>query len=52
MIDAFDFQAPWGWLDRLPERLFLNAYMRKFLQQRADALKSMAENESWCAHLT
>lgn len=51
MIDEFTFQAPWGLLGRLAERWFLTTYMRKFLQQRALALKSMAEGRTWRNYL-
>ena len=51
MIDEFTFQAPWGLLGRLAERCFLTAYMRKFLQQRAHVLKSIAEGEAWREYL-
>lgn len=43
MVDEFDFSAPLGVLGRVAEQLFLTAYLRRFLQRRAAALKRMAE---------
>ncbi len=43
MLDVFTYEAPYGWLGKLAEGLFLTAYMRRFLQKRADSLKAHAE---------
>jgi ligand-binding SRPBCC domain-containing protein len=51
MKDEFRFTAPFGFLGRLAECLFLTSYMRKFLTKRATALKSMAESEKWRIYL-
>lgn len=45
MVDVFDFNAPWGALGLLAERLFLTAYLFRFLETRAHALKRLAESE-------
>jgi hypothetical protein len=50
MKDEFQFTAPFGFLGRLAERLFLAHYMTRFLTQRAAALKSMAESDEWRSH--
>ncbi len=43
MRDAFDYRAPLGVLGRIADALFLERYMTKFLTQRANALKRLAE---------
>jgi ligand-binding SRPBCC domain-containing protein len=45
MIDSFDFTSPLGVLGKMADRLFLEAYMRKFLLIRNEYLKDMAEAE-------
>jgi ligand-binding SRPBCC domain-containing protein len=47
MRDIFEFTAPLGPLGWLAEKLFLTAYMKKFLVQRNAKLKSMAESDQW-----
>ena len=47
MRDSFEFTAPLGPLGWLAEKLFLTAYMKKFLLQRNGALKAMAESDGW-----
>lgn len=41
--DVFDFAAPLGPLGRIAEALFLERYMRRFLEVRMDVLKQLAE---------
>ena len=43
MIDRFEFVTPLGWLGRIADILFLEAYLRRFLGTRAAELKRMAE---------
>ena len=43
MRDVFDYAAPLGPLGWIAERLFLTAYMRRFLEARNDVLKAVAE---------
>jgi len=47
MHDEFHFTAPLGILGRIAERAFLTRYMRRFLEQRALALKTLAESGEW-----
>jgi len=47
MVDVLDYAAPWGPLGRLAERLFLTAYLARFLRQRAQVLKRLAESDDW-----
>lgn len=45
--DIFDYNAPFGIFGRFAERLFLSAYMRRFLTGRLHALKALAESDNW-----
>jgi ligand-binding SRPBCC domain-containing protein len=45
MIDIFEYTAPLGPLGRLADALFLQRYMRTFLQQRNAYLKQVAQQE-------
>lgn len=45
--DVFDFDAPLGPLGWLAERLFLERYMRRFLETRLRLLKEVAEGSDW-----
>jgi len=47
MRDVFDYRAPLGPLGWLAERLFLTAYMRRFLLTRLRELKALAESDDW-----
>lgn len=47
MVDVFDYTAPLGWLGKIADGLFLEAYMRRFLLQRNDILKAVAESDRW-----
>lgn len=44
--DVFDYRAPLGPLGWLAERLFLSAYMRRFLLTRMRELKALAESNA------
>ena len=45
MIDRFSYQSPYGLLGRIADRLFLEKYMRKFIINRAQELKRIAERK-------
>jgi ligand-binding SRPBCC domain-containing protein len=47
MVDVIDYAAPGGSLGWLAERLFLTAYLTRFIQRRGLALKRLAESEDW-----
>jgi ligand-binding SRPBCC domain-containing protein len=49
--DVFTYRAPLGPLGWLAERLFLTAYMRRFLRARLYALKALAESPGWAEFL-
>jgi hypothetical protein len=51
MIDRFEFQSPLGVLGRAFDRLFLYGYLHRFLIQRNEALKQMAESREWERYL-
>jgi ligand-binding SRPBCC domain-containing protein len=44
MRDVFDFTAPLGPLGTLVDRVILTAYLRRFLENRAQSLKQLAES--------
>ena len=45
--DVFEYNAPLGLLGRAAERLFLTAYMRRFLLVRLESLRDLAESDAW-----
>ena len=45
--DVLDYRAPRGPLGWLAERLFLSAYMRRFLLTRMRELNALAESDAW-----
>lgn len=49
--DVFDYRAPFGPLGWLAERLFLSAYMERFLLTRLRELKALAESDAWAEFL-
>jgi ligand-binding SRPBCC domain-containing protein len=51
MRDVMEFSAPLGPLGWLAERLFLAAYMRRFLESRNRVLKAVAESGEWTKYL-
>jgi ligand-binding SRPBCC domain-containing protein len=46
MRDVFDFTAPFGVLGTLVDKLVLTAYLSRFLENRAQALKQLAESDA------
>lgn len=51
MLDRFEFQSPFGLLGHFFDRLFLTAYMRRFLIRRNEILKKLAESYGWHRYL-
>lgn len=47
LIDIFSYEAPYGSLGRLAERLFLTRYMKTLLETRNKTIKEYAESEKW-----
>ena len=46
MIDVFEYQSPLGIIGKLADVLFLKKYMTKFLMQRNQEIKSVAEKKA------
>jgi ligand-binding SRPBCC domain-containing protein len=51
MTDLFTYEAPFGVLGALAERLFLTRHMKKFLLQRNETIKRAAEGGDWKKYL-
>jgi ligand-binding SRPBCC domain-containing protein len=52
MRDVFDFDVPGGPLGRLAAALFLSRYMRRFLAERNEVIRRVAESEpEWRRYL-
>lgn len=47
MIDIMDFGTPYGWFGRVFEKVYLQKYMTKLLQERNNTIKEFAESEKW-----
>ena len=51
LIDIFNFKSPLGILGKLVNSLFLKSYMKRFLQERNQVIKTIAESEEWEKYL-
>jgi ligand-binding SRPBCC domain-containing protein len=51
MKDVFRFEAPLGLLGKIAENIFLESYLRKFLERRNAEIKRVAESEEWRKYL-
>jgi ligand-binding SRPBCC domain-containing protein len=47
LIDIFTYEAPYGGLGKLADRLFLTKYMRSLLETRNKTIKEYAESDKW-----
>ena len=47
LIDIFTYEAPYGGLGRLADRLFLTNYMKTLLETRNKTIKEYAESDKW-----
>ena len=47
MIDVFDYGSPLGIFGKVAYKLFLEEYMRKFLEKRNNTIKAFAESNDW-----
>ena len=52
MIDHFSYRSPLGLLGVLADKLFLEQYMRNFLEERNMVIKQYAETDLWMEVLT
>ena len=51
MIDRFEFSSPFSFLGRIVDRLFLESYMRRFIEKRNAILKRTVESDAWKKYL-
>ena len=51
MIDRFEFISPLGFLGRMADGIFLENYMRRFIEKRNAILKRTAESDEWKKYL-
>jgi len=52
MTDVFDYTSPLGPLGRIADRLFLKRYMTRFLREKGEHLKRVAESaDEWQQYL-
>jgi ligand-binding SRPBCC domain-containing protein len=51
MIDRLEFAAPGGLLGRLVDKLVLERYLRRFLIERNQAIRRIAESDEWKQYL-
>lgn len=51
MIDVFEFESPLGILGKLFNELVLTNYMYRFLEERNQQIKKVAETEDWKKYL-
>lgn len=51
VTETFDFEAPFGWIGRVAERLVLTGHLRRFLETRNRVIKRVAESDEWRAYL-
>jgi ligand-binding SRPBCC domain-containing protein len=51
MKDIFVFESPYGILGSLFNRLVLTDYMKRFLEERNQQIKEIAETEEWKKYL-
>lgn len=47
MRERFDYAAPLGILGRIAERAFLTEYMRRFLTERMEVIRHVAQSDEW-----
>ena len=47
MIDMLEFEAPYGTVGKLFNKLYLTTYLKKLIEQRNKVLKEFAETDKW-----
>lgn len=52
MKDKFEFESPMGFVGDLFNKLILSAYMKRFLIERNQAIKTISESDEWKKYLT
>jgi ligand-binding SRPBCC domain-containing protein len=51
MIDQFHYEAPYGFMGKMVNRLFLEKYITGLLEKRNAAIKSIAEGNRWIEYM-
>ncbi|HIB36191.1 SRPBCC family protein [Mesonia sp.] len=51
LIDVFEYESPLGILGKLADKLFLKSYMKRFLQERNQVIKTIAESDNYQRYL-
>jgi ligand-binding SRPBCC domain-containing protein len=51
MVDVFEFESPLGIFGKLFNRLVLTNYMNRFLENRNQQIKMIAESDAWKKYL-
>ena len=51
MVDVVTFAAPFGPIGWLAERLLLGWYLKRFIRQRGEEIKRVAESEMWRTYI-
>ena len=47
VIDLFGFETPYGKAGMLLNKIYLNNYLKKLLEQRNDTIRQYAESDKW-----
>lgn len=47
MTDSFDYESPFGIAGRIFNKIILTKYLRKFLVERNELIKEIAESGQW-----
>lgn len=51
MSDVMEFQAPFGFVGRLAEKMALREHLRSLLEKRNYCIKRVAESDEWKKYL-
>ncbi|MDO9186069.1 MAG: SRPBCC family protein [Bacteroidia bacterium] len=51
MKDQFEFESPLGFVGELFNKLILSAYMKRFLIERNEVIKTISESDEWKKYL-
>lgn len=52
MIDRFDYASPLGFLGRIADWMFLERYLTRFLRERNELIKEIAESGDYARYFT
>ena len=47
LIDVFEYKSPMGILGKLADKLFLKSYMKRFILERNQVIKTTAESDNY-----